>query len=183
MGEDTTGRLCGVDNTRVSATELATALNSACGGHVIVVLDSGFSGQYIGKGLSNSALATARFNDAVVSAFREAERLIVSRPGADELNSGELANNKYTVLTACAGDEESLTAQLSDGTRCSLFTYYFLSGVGSNYSGTHSNSSMLADTNSDKKITLSEAYNYTSSNITNFNVQYYGSLSYILLKW
>ena len=109
--ESATGLWC-VDNKLLSVTELKAALDKVPG-TVIVVLDSCFSGMFIGK--SATANATS-FDNVVMNAF------------AGPFKAKGLTTSKYHVITASRKGESSVSVGYSYNgsvTYVGLATYYF----------------------------------------------------------
>ena len=128
--------------------DLASWLN-AVPGKVIVLLGSCGSGAAIlGNGAEltpeEAAEAQARFNEAVIRAFAEAE--------GDASNTGEFRTNKYYVLTAAAHMQSSWGYEpWGDGVGANYFPLAFMQGA---------MGSKPADTNKDGLITLNEMWLY-----------------------
>ncbi len=116
--ESGTGLYC-VDNRLLTVTELKTALD-AVPGTVVVILDSCYSGMFIGKSTS-AAASSETFNDVVMDAF------------APAIKTKGLTTSKYHVITACRKGETSLSVGYNNGssvTWVGLATYYLAKGAG-----------------------------------------------------
>lgn len=152
-GVSTSGSLVGNDYSKLSFSELRSALDRIPGDK-IVILDSCYSGNAINKG-SESEVTEADM-EAYVNAAMEAF-------SNDEIEkSGELASGRYYVMTACRKDQTSLTVSSNSGKYVGLFTYCFEQACGWDELNNR-RLNMSADSNGDKKITLNEAYNKTSA--------------------
>lgn len=152
-GVSTSGSLVGNDYSTLSFSELRRALDRIPGDK-IVILDSCYSGNAINKG-SESEVTEADM-EAYVNAAMEAF-------SNDEIEkSGELASGRYYVMTACRKDQTSLTVSSNSGKYVGLFTYCFEQACGWDELNNR-RLNMSADSNGDKKITLNEAFQKTSS--------------------
>lgn len=135
----------------ISVDELRRLLDPIPG-KVVVILDSCYSGGFIGKGKAQSA---AGYNQQVLSAFEESAK-------------ANLATSKYTVITACRGNQLSVSMGLPDAEgnvkAVGLASALLMEGAGYNcMSG--SSIKQYADTNRDKKITVSECVKYVRKNV------------------
>lgn len=111
-------------------------------GKKIILLDCCYSGNFISKGES---VSPADFNSAIISAFSWSSK-----------GDSDLASNGYYVITACTMTELSnslSTADISFG----AFTYGICYGSGYDILAGSSLSSLPADTNGDRAITIPEA--------------------------
>lgn len=159
------GALCGVNANSLSdlltTAQLASAL-SRVPGKVIVILDSCFSGAAISTNAPDSADSLKRINQSVIDAFSGYTlHYDLDDPNLPLSNSGELATNKFIVMTASSYSQTSLANAV---TPLSLFTTMLLTGVGMDYDQTtiyYGNGGMYADANGDRKVTLKEAYVFT----------------------
>ena len=151
-------------NDALTLGELASAL-SKIPGKVVILLDSCGSGGGIYASSSGkiSPLFAGdefdpdAFNLAVTSAFSAADEY-VPEEGDDSSKTGELRKNKFYVITASAYKEVSYTSNPG-----SLFTMEFVNGAGYKFANrTFVSGKMPADSNSDNKLSLKEAYNYVS---------------------
>lgn len=123
----------------ISINELEIAL-SAIPGTKVVILDSCFSGGFIGKGKGKITISkeeTASFNDEIINVFSQAQ------------SKGLLTTNQYKVLTACH------YYQFSWDIPPGLFTKVLVDGCG--YDGNYY--ADIANDN-DTKVTLDEAYEF-----------------------
>jgi len=158
------GALVGVDDDIVTGSKLASALNSATPGRVIVILDSCGSGSMIysksGKAMDAGKEARSFVNSMISSFeyFNKKDRQ--ARAGMEKI--GELLESKFQVLAACEYQHNSLDVYEPDGTWAGgLFTTCLLEAMGCDHpSGAHG-SSTPADTNGDRQVTLGEAYSKT----------------------
>jgi hypothetical protein len=116
LTESGTGLWC-VDNKLLSVTELKTALD-AIPGTVVVILDSCFSGMFVGK--STNTASGESFDDKVMSAF------------TGPLKSKGLTTSKYHVITACRKGETSVSVgyTASGSTTYVGLSTYFLAIAG-----------------------------------------------------
>jgi len=132
----------------ISINELEMAL-SAIPGTKVVILDSCFSGGFIGKGKGKITISKEEmvsFNDEIINVFSQAQ------------SKGLLTTNQYKVLTSChyyqTCSEDIL--YLYDNYPFGLFTAAFCDGCGyGDVAGT-----LRADEDSNYKISLDEMYNY-----------------------
>ncbi len=115
-----TGFLMGTDNQTVSPSTLANALKNVPG-KVIVILDCCYSGLYINRSTKTNEDAYKKFNQSVVSAFRNVD--VMSK-------AGELLDNKFHVITSSSKDQPSYG--ISSG---SYFTTGLLGAGDSNNDG------------------------------------------------
>jgi len=128
----------------VSTNELESAL-SAIPGTKVIFLDSCHSGGFIGKGKEseNNILKEEliNFNNDVVNVFFEGS------------SKGLLTTNQYKVLTSCHYYQVCYEMIPGDENSYGVFTRALCSGCG--YYGDY-----FADSNSDNKVSLQEAYLY-----------------------
>ena len=182
------GALCPIDcdnGIYITFSELANAL-SKVKGRVIVILDSCHSGAAIGKSaISKQEMEQLikAYNEAAIAAF-SGYRIAASEE--DIAKIGELATSKFIVITAATASESSWDGSFDgSGYRQGRFTAAVIKGLGCSYpNGTYSGS-MPADRNGDKKITLSELYNYAYNTALNWgstaqHAQYYGPDSEVM---
>ena len=169
------GYLSCVDNwNTVSPLVLAARLNQAAKGKVIVVLDCCYSGATIAE---NEAAVTAKgrgtadpladFNAAVISAF-SGYTIQTEPPPAPEgitLRSGELRQDKFSVLTACAKDQTS-TELTNANYSYGLMTFYLVDSLGCSYPGGVYSGDFSGDSNGDSKLTLGEAKTYITGSVS-----------------
>lgn len=126
----------------ISINELEVAL-SAIPGTKIVILDSCFSGGFIGKGKGKITISQEEmvsFNDEIINVFSQAQ------------SKGLLTTNQYKVLTACHYYQTSV--DIPPG----LFTMVLCDGCG--YDGNY-----YADTDGNTKVSLNEAYVFIDEEI------------------
>ena len=200
------GALYTVDGNYTRTDELADAL-SAFKGKVVVLLNSCYSGAAIYRnGESENEEALDAFNQSVIDAF-SGYTVVDEEPDSEEVESeelkltemmGELAESKFTVLTAARYDQTSSgLTYTSDGEtlQFSIFARGIVEGMGCNYPKGKYQGSMPADTDSNSKVTLGEMYNsvcdyvaywrqkyydITGSDAILQKTQYYGTLSTVL---
>ena len=176
-GVQDTGTLVGVDDYGISLDYLASILANVPG-HVIVILDSCYSGMLIHSGREKEELA--RINENIIATFRKYDHGTMTAGLGDETNHS-LTSSHFSVLTACAYNEESQEYYYVPR---GAFTDAFLKGLGhafnestvryQPYSG-----SMPADTNKNSSVALYEAYYYAYNGVKasgyTQNVQYFGT--------
>ncbi len=165
------GYLSCVDNWHnVAPQDLAERLNQAAKGKVIVLLDCCYGGSMIAedgtpvlaKGRS-AADPLAAFNAAVISAFSgytlQPESSVI--PEGITLRTGELRQEKFCVLTACAKDQTSAELTSSLGYSYGLMTYELIKALGCTYPDGMYGGSFTGDkTPEDSRLTLAEARTY-----------------------
>jgi hypothetical protein len=132
----------------ISTNELESAL-SAIPGTKVVILDSCFSGGFIGKGKEKITISKeeiASFNDEIINIFSQAQ------------SKGLLTTNQYKVLTSCHFYQSCFetSPHLYDNNPFGLFTAAFCDGCG--YGDVAE--TLWADEDSNYKISLDEMYNY-----------------------
>lgn len=142
----------------ISVNELENHL-SAIPGIKVVILDTCYSGGFIGKGkgiITISKAELSSFNDGVINVFSQTQ------------SKGLLTNNQYKVLTSCHDYQTSTyIAPVVPGAfePFGIFTMALYSGCG--YFGIYP-----ADTNLNTKVSLQEAYLY----IKDWVQDYYGDI-------
>jgi len=161
------GYLVGVDSSYLSMSELASALKKIPG-RVIVVLDSCYGGNAIAKN-AGMEYSPEKFDRAAIDAFAAADTVIETNPGSDYAEkNGELRNGKFLVLAG--GQKGELTYDVpQNGLYGGLFTRYFVQGAGCSFPGGNYSGRIPSDSNSDRKVTLKEMYNYTRRNVLAYN--------------
>jgi hypothetical protein len=163
--ENNTSYLCPTEasyyapmSTYISIDELENAL-SVILGTKIVILDSCYSGGFIGKGKEEIIVSREElesFNDEVINAFSQAQP------------KGLLATNQYKVLTACHYHQQCMglaPTTPGDFDPFGVFTMALCESCG--YSGSYP-----ADTNLDNIVSLQEAYLYVKSYIQDLSNTY-----------
>ena len=150
FGSDYHGALCGTEDTYIRVAELKAALDTIPGTKV-VILDSCFSGQFIGKGTA-AQKAMDDFNSAVIAAFSAGTR-----------SEGDLASSGYYVMTAASLQETSVSTGTSYGKPVGLMTEVMLYGSGYNEGNGGYVGSFPADKNKNGSFTFAEVANYTKS--------------------
>ena len=188
------GALCGVDDTYLTSSELATAL-SKVPGRVIVILDSCFSGAMINRdaggdlsdaetynqGTEDDLAAMEAFNQSMIDAFTAQDTTL---PLSDDavFDIGELAKSKFVVFT---GASKTQTSGETSGQ--GLFTTAFVTGGGCTYGSSTYNGSMPADSNKDKRLSVAEIGSYSRSEVNKKSstqtVQYYAANTSEVLFW
>lgn len=150
------GSLCGSDNNFVTPTQLRNALDKVKG-KKIVLIDACHSGNMIGKSIGGKTLTEQQINQKITSSF------INAFAGGSKSN---LAAGNYYVLVAAHSTQTSVEVTYSGSSRSvGLFTYAFCRGAGYNELS-QSATSLGADANGDKQLTLSEMYNYVRSYVS-----------------
>ena len=135
-------------NDYLPAARLASALDRACPGRVIVILDSCGSGSYIYNGEPLSWELPA-FNTAILRAF--------SSGAAAYSGTGDLLGEKYTVLTACEHGDWGYNVKMN-GCDVGVLTWCLLHAMGCQFPSGSYSGSMPADTNGDRVLTLQETF-------------------------
>ncbi len=176
------GALVSVDSEYITFAELAAELNKVKG-HVIVILDSCYSGAAIGRG--QSSFDPEAFNRAAIEAFSG----YTLEEEAGE-RSGELRKNKFIVITATHSRQGSEEGYYNNNDyRQGAFTAALLQGMGCSYPFGEYSGSMPADVNRNKSITLKELFDYAYSTVLDWTsssddppqqVQYFGTDSTVL---
>jgi len=133
----------------ISVDELESYLSSIPGTKV-VILDSCFSGGFIGKGKEEIIFSKEdleSFNDEIINVFSQAQ------------SKGLLTTNQYKVLTSCHYYQSCMGISPlvpGDFDPFGLFTAAFCDGCGYGYT----NWPLNADKDSNYKIALDEMYDY-----------------------
>lgn len=136
------GSLVGVNGTFLRPTTLASMLG-ALPGHVVVIIDACHSGSLISRSVAlQTDDSQDDFNESFLSAFRSR---FVAR-------YAELAQPKFSVLTASSKDEDSYSVE-SDPP-FGVFTMYMLYGMGYNERTGAFLTSRPADTDHNGILTL-----------------------------
>lgn len=172
------GALVGTNNTYLSVYSLRTALQKIPGTK-IVLLDCCYSGQSIGKSATAKTSSPASFNRAVVSAFASFSR-----------SAENLADSGYVVITACRGDQESLSLTGDLERYWGAFTYGICYGSGYDEWEQVSLPNLPADADGNGAITMQEAYRGALERISFLRnlleitqeVQYYGDPAFVLWR-
>ena len=155
--EDETG-IVGTDNYYIDVPTLKSALD-LIPGTVIVVLDSCFSGMFIGKSASkgtSAAFDPKAYNTVIRDAF--------TAPAAKGLTTG-----KYQVITACRKGETSinvLAGTTTGGTKvyCGLATLFIAQGSGYDLYNA-SNTALQSDTNNNSIATIQEVFDFADAKV------------------
>ncbi|MBR0205526.1 MAG: leucine-rich repeat protein [Clostridia bacterium] len=175
------GAICPISGGNITFAELASKLN-AIPGRVIVILDSCFSGAAInksGNGQDTDQMIQA-YNQAAIDAFSG------YRLPANE-KSGELAKNKFVVITAASKTETSSDWYFDNsGIPQGEFTAALIQGMGCTYPSGAYTRHMPADADGDNCITLREIYEYARDTALYWDgaqhAQYYGNLNEVLFR-
>ena len=153
-----TSYICPTDNdgtfsSFISVDELEIAL-SAIPGVKVVFLDSCRSGGFIGK-----SKETNKFISAGIEAFNNNVINIFSMSQSKDL----LTTNQYKVLTSCHYNQSCYGIYEEEGIEpFSFFSFYLYHGCG--YDGTY-----YADTDSNTRVSLNEAYAFVDEGIDILN--------------
>ena len=139
-------------STMISIDELETAL-SAIPGTKVVFIEACHSGGFIGKGeeeviISKEELVS--FNQEIINVFSQAQ------------SKGLLNTNQYQVLTSCRSDQLS-PGQTDPSVEGPFGPFTMALCEGGGYYGNYP-----ADTNSDNKVSLNEAYLYVIDWVNDF---------------
>ncbi len=152
-------------DSAISVDELEIAL-SAIPGTKVVILDSCFSGGFIGKGKGEIIISKEKltsFNDEIINVFSQSQ------------SKNLLTTNQYKVLTSCHYDQScsEWSPHPLDGNPFGWFSASLCEGCGYN----SFSSPYPADINENNKVTLQEAYLYVESTLELLeqNVQVYPS--------
>ena len=143
----------GTVNFAISVNELESAL-SAIPGRKVVILDSCFSGGFIGKDKGEITISKEElisFNNEIINVFSQAQ------------SKGLLTTNQYKVLTACHYNEPCLeySPHPIDGNPFGWFSAALCEGCGYNtYSHPYP-----ADDNENNKVSLQEAYSFVETTL------------------
>ncbi|MBQ4423460.1 MAG: caspase family protein [Clostridia bacterium] len=201
-GAGGTGSLCTVEGGRITFSELAEAL-SKVKGRVIVVISSCYSGNAIATtDAAGESFDPEAYNQAIIDAF--SGYYLEPEDGQSGTRSGELRKSKFVVFTAAAANEVGWEGCWDTGVNYDNGTWYrghaigsaILKGMGCKYpNGTRTGSSMPADKNGNREVTVKELYDYVSSTVYDWtknvysggysgpqNVQYYGPNSEVLFR-
>lgn len=143
----------------ISADELASAL-SMISGIKVVILDSCFSGGFIGKssyaftrGIGKSDIN--QFNNNIIKSFELFDM---------QLSKDNLAKNSFKVITSATGNQECYETLYHpvDGNPFGYFSASLCEGCGYN----NFTLPFPADYNNNRKITLNEIYQYIKNSLT-----------------
>ena len=148
-------------DSAISVDELEIAL-SAIPGTKVVILDSCFSGGFIGKGKEEIIISREKitsFNNEIINIFSQVQ------------SKGLLTTNKYKVLTSCHYNQPCVeySTHPVDGNPYGLFTAVFCKGCG------YDDGTYYADSDDNTKVILHEAYSYIKSTLISYeqDVQVY----------
>ena len=135
-------------DSAISINELETAL-SAIPGTKVVILDTCFSGGFIGKGKEEKIISKENltsFNDEIINVFSQAQ------------TKGLLTTNQYKVLTSCHYYQSCAgsTPHWLDNDPFSYCTAALCQGCGYNYFSYP----YYADVDGNRKVSLNEAFEY-----------------------
>lgn len=151
----------------ISVDELASALGNIPGTKV-VILDSCFSGGFIGKGFTARDTVSTdelrKFNESVIESFAFHDTLLAK---------GNLAAGEFKVIVSSSGNQKCLETlnHPIDGNPYGYFSASLCEGCGYN----NFTFPAPADSNTDSRITLNEIYQYISFSLSDLqqDVQVY----------
>lgn len=152
--------LVGVDSRLVSVTELKSALDKIPG-KVIVILDSCFSGMFIGKSATSFTPDEESFNDAVTGAFA--------------IQAKGLTSSQYHVITACRKNETSLSVGYYSGktvTYVGLASYYLAVAGGYDLFNPSATALNCDKTPKDNIATFKEVFDFADYYVDQFRIGY-----------
>lgn len=145
-------------SSMISVNELEEAL-SVIPGTKVVIIDSCYSGGFIGKGGDSD-----EFSDEALKIFNEG-LVKIFYSGQDKKNKERnlLTTDCYKVLTSCRSNQISETTVIGENV-LGAFTAALLEGCG------YYNSDFPADSNNNGEITLEEAYLYVKGKVTSWGL-------------
>jgi len=145
-------------SSMISVNELEEAL-SVIPGTKVVIIDSCYSGGFIGKGGDSD-----EFSDEALKIFNEG-LVKIFYSGQDKKNKERnlLTTDCYKVLTSCRSNQISETTVIGENV-LGAFTAALLEGCG------YYNSDFPADLNNNGEITLEEAYLYVKGKVTSWGL-------------
>ncbi len=138
------------DNTSsaISVSELENAL-SAIPGTKVVILDSCFSGGFIGKNVSLHKESQKDFNQNIIQVFFEKQF------------GRNITGSQYQVITASKSSQTAFGVETQPGYNpFSLMTLLFCESSGYDYLIDSYKNLLPADINNDEIVSLQEAYDY-----------------------
>lgn len=138
------------DNTSsaISVSELENAL-SAIPGKKVVILDSCFSGGFIGKNVSLNKESQKDFNQNIIQVFFEKQF------------GRNITGSQYQVITASKSSQTAFGVETQPGYNpFSLMTLLFCESCGYDYLADSYKNLLPADINNDEIVSLQEAYDY-----------------------
>jgi len=138
-------------SSKITVNEIEEAL-SAIPGTKVVLIDSCYSGGFIGKGGDSD-----EFSDKALKIFNEGIIKIFSSGQNRERDL--LTADCYQVLTSCTSNQICFPIN-SDGNTIGAFTAALIEGCGYNY--------FPADSNDNGEITLEEAYLYVKNKVSSW---------------
>lgn len=154
--------LCAVNKT-FRASDLIDAAFSRVKGRIVLIFDTCHSGGMIKQNGVNGN-GTGAFDEEALAAFDAGIVDAVSRAShQDRPNNGEYCQDRFYVLTSCRYSEVSISNLKKD---LGLFTSGLLSAL---HVADAKKGIIMADTNSDRKVTLNELYNYTYQYVLDCN--------------
>ncbi|MEX1308741.1 MAG: leucine-rich repeat protein, partial [Eubacteriales bacterium] len=171
------GSLVAADDGFISVNEMEAVLDQFEGTKVVII-DACHSGGMIGKGVEESvtleeSLTPDEFTDVWINGLTHADTANSSDPGVMNLAKGD-----YKVLTAASITQYSYEFEIGfqsdfaeanyyapreDVYPLGIFTFTFHNGVG--LYADEMFSTLEADADNDKVITLNEMYQYTAKNV------------------
>lgn len=149
VGEDGVSSIVGVDGQAVKLSDVRAILDTVPGTK-LVVLDCRYDdGQVEQSGMNADALLD-KFNQGAADAFR----------------GGTASSQQYYLLSLASTAQATRSANLSG----SLATYYLTEGCGYDYAAQRA-SDLLADTNQNSAVSLSEAAAYIQDRVSALSTQ------------
>jgi hypothetical protein len=140
-------------SSKISVNELEEAL-SAIPGTKVVIIDSCYSGGFIGKAGDRD-----EFSDKALKAFNEDMiKMFSSEPNGENRERDLLTADSYKVLTSCSYNQICEAFCSFEGNTIGVFTVALLEGCGYNY--------FPADSDNNGEITLEEAYLYVKDKVS-----------------
>lgn len=159
--------LVGVDGSLLNVPTLKSALDNIPG-RVIVVLDSCYSGMFIGKsaGITQTAVDTG-FNDTILNAFKGGSDATFVKKG--------LTTTNYSVITASRKNEASVSVGFSNNGSplyVGLATYYLAMGAGYDILNPASSGFGSDASPKDGIATFGEVFSYADAKVDAFRAKY-----------
>ncbi|MBN2394969.1 MAG: caspase family protein [Candidatus Atribacteria bacterium] len=138
----------GNTSSAISVSELENAL-SAIPGTKVVILDSCFSGGFIGKNVSLKKESQKDFNQNIIQVFFEKQF------------GRNITGSQYQVITASKSSQTAFGVETQPGYNpFSLMTLLFCESCGYDYLIDSYKNLLPADINNDEIVSLQEAYDY-----------------------
>jgi hypothetical protein len=160
----TAGALAGVDNSLLYPWTLRDTLLNNTRGKVIILISACGSGGTVYN--ANGSGDSIGFEQGFMNAF---SGYVMSDDEELESNTGELRQDRFLVLTSSAHEKSSYNIYITkkEGKAIwhygSAFCYSIVTGMGCSFPDGKYSGKMPADSNGDKKLTLSELHSYINS--------------------